>query len=63
MDDKLSSIKLYLFYSTNVDQLQDQKLLPVKDKKDISSAVTLTYVDGVIIERKPFGRKINPTKF
>ena len=65
MDDKLSllKIKLHLFYSTDANQRQDQRQLPVKDKKGGSSTGPPIYVSGLTIRINPYIRKINPAEF
>ena len=54
MDEKYSliKIKLYLFSSTDAYQWQDQRQLPVEDKKGGSSTGPPTYVSSFIIRSK-----------
>ena len=65
MDDKLSSLKLklYLLFSADADQGQDQRQLPVKEKKDGSFTGLLIYISGLTIGSNTCGVKINPAMF
>ena len=65
MDDKLSSLKLklYLLSSADADKRQDQKQLPVEEKKDGSLTSLPTYASGLTIGRNPNCRTINPVEF
>ena len=63
--EKLSSLKLnlFLFYSANAKQLQEQKKPTFKDKKDRISAGHPTYTSIMIIKRNPFSGIIKHSGF
>ena len=65
MDDELSSLKLklYLFSSVNTEQWQDQRQLPIEEKKDGSLTGLLIYISGLTIERNTYDGNINPPEF
>ena len=63
--DKFPSLKFkcYLFSSADVKQRQDQRYLPVEEKKYVSSPGPPTYASSLTTKRKPYGRKIKPADF
>ena len=63
MDDKSSSLKLYVFSSADAEQWQDQQQLPVEENKGNSFTGPLTCAAGLKIRKKPYGGKINPSEF
>ena len=56
-------LKLHLFSSTYSEQRQDQRQLPVEEKKDGSLSGPPTYASGLTTERNPYSGKIKPAKF
>ena len=62
--DKLSLLKLkfYLFSSANAEQRQDQRYLPVEDKKGGSFPGPPTYASGLNNKIKPYDRNIKHEK-
>ena len=63
MDDKSSSLKLYLLYYSKSEQLKDQWQLSFEDNTYGIFTLPLIYKAGLVTGRKPYGGKINPTKF
>ena len=63
--DKLPSLKLklYIFFSANAEQWQDQKKIPVKQKKYDSSTGRMIYISGLTIGRNPYSSNIKPADF
>ena len=56
-------LKMYLFSSAKSEQIQDQRDLPVEEKKGGISKGRPTYASGMTIRRKIYGVKIKPDEF
>ena len=65
MDNKSSplKLKLYLLSSADAEQRQDQRQLPVEDKKDGSSEGMSIYISGLTIRRNNYVGNIKPEDF
>ena len=65
MDDELLSPKLilYLFYSADTEQQQDQLQLPIEDMKGRSYTGLSIYLSGLTIRSNTYGEKIKPSEF
>ena len=65
MDDKLSplELKLYLFYSANLYQRQEQRKITVEDKKYGSLIGPTTYISTLEEGRNLYGGKTNSVEF